>query len=173
MVGIDAEDPMLPMKSRYALKALVFLARHQADGPVPVSVIAAEEAIPVKFLEAILLEMRNAGVLASRRGPTGGYQMRADPKDVHLGDVIRNLSGPMAPLPCLSKTAYHRCAECVDEATCSVRILMADVHAAQLRIVDGTTLAELVARVDASAAAEAERRSQRCRADNAAIDFSI
>ena len=160
---------MLPMKSRYALKALVFLARHQADGPVPVSVIASEEAIPVKFLEAILLEMRNAGVLTSRRGPTGGYQMRADPKDVHLGDVIRNLSGPMAPLPCLSKTAYHRCAECVDEATCAVRILMADVHAAQLRIVDGTTLAELVARVDASAKEKAER----CRSGDAAIDFSI
>ncbi len=154
---------MLPMKSRYALKALVFLARHQADGPVPVAGIANAEAIPTKFLEAILLELRNAGILTSRRGPTGGYQLRVEPKTVFLGDVIRNLSGPMAPLPCLSKSAYHRCAECVDEATCAVRLLMADVHAATLRIVDGTTLAELVARVDAAATGGAEGQSQRCR----------
>ncbi len=147
---------MLPMKSRYALKALVFLARHQGDGPVPVARIAAAEAIPTKFLEAILLELRNAGILTSRRGPTGGYQLRVEPNTVHLGDVIRNLSGPMAPLPCLSKSAYHRCTECVDEATCAVRLLMADVHAATLRIVDGTTLAQLVARVDASAAVQIE-----------------
>lgn len=153
---------MLPMKSRYALKALVFMARHQGEGAVPAARIAADEAIPLKFLEGILLELRNAGILASRRGPTGGYALLADPHSVHLGDVIRNLSGPMAPLPCLSKTAYQRCAECVDESTCAVRLLMADVHAATLRIVDGTTLAQLVARVDASAAGETEGRSQRC-----------
>lgn len=154
---------MLPMKSRYALKALVFLARHQAEGAIPVAGIAAAEAIPVKFLEAILLELRNAGILTSRRGPTGGYQLRVEPQTVHLGDVIRNLSGPMAPLPCLSKTAYHRCGECVDETTCAVRLLMADVHAATLRIVDGTTLAELVARVDAAAVGGDEGQSERCR----------
>ena len=164
---------MLPMKSRYALKALVFLARHQADGPVPVAGIAAAEAIPVKFLEAILLELRNSGILTSRRGPTGGYQLRVEPETVHLGDVIRNLSGPMAPLPCLSKTAYHRCTECVDEATCAVRLLMADVHAATLRIVDGTTLAQLVARVDASAAGEAEGQSERCRPEQGPVSAKL
>jgi DNA-binding IscR family transcriptional regulator len=63
-----------------------------------------------------------------------------------LGDVIRALSGPLAPVPCLSKTAYERCGECVDEATCAVRMLLQDVHAATLRIVDGTTLADLAAR---------------------------
>ena len=153
---------MLPMKSRYALKALVFLARHRTEGPIPVAGIAAAEAIPAKFLEAILLELRNAGILTSRRGPTGGYQLRVEPQPVFLGTVIRNISGPMAPLPCLSKSAYHRCAECVDEATCAVRLMMADVHAATLRIMDGTTLAELVARVDAAAQGEAEGQSQRC-----------
>ena len=150
---------MLPMKSRYALKSLVFLARHGDDGAVPVARIATEEAIPVKFLEAILLELRNAGVLTSRRGPNGGYSLRLAPKDVHLGDVIRALTGPMAPLPCVSKTAYQRCAECVDEATCAVRLLMADVHRATLKIVDSTTLADLVSRVDACARLKAEGRT--------------
>ncbi len=164
---------MLPMKSRYALKALVFLARHQVDGPVPVAGIAAAEAIPTKFLEAILLELRNAGILTSRRGPTGGYQLRVEPSTVHLGDVIRNLSGPMAPLPCLSKSAYHRCTECVDEATCAVRLLMADVHAQTLRILDGTTLAQLVARVDAAAAGEAEGQSQRCRTPDGPVSGKL
>ena len=73
------------------------------------------------------------------------------PGDINLGDVIRTLSGPLAPLPCLSKTAYQRCAECRDEATCAVRLLLADVHAEALRIVDGTTLADLVQRIDAVA----------------------
>ena len=138
---------MLPMKSRYALKALVYLARQEDGQPVLISAIAEAEGIPRKFLEAILLELRNHGVLASRRGKNGGYTLRMAPKDINLGDVIRMLTGPMAPLPCLSKTAYQRCVECHDEATCAVRLLLADVHAATLRIVDGTTLADLLARI--------------------------
>jgi Rrf2 family protein len=141
---------MLPMKSRYALKALVFLAQHQEDGPVLISDIAEAEAIPRKFLEAILLELRNHGILASRRGRGGGYLLRMPPDQVNLGSVIRALTGPMAPLPCLSVTAYQRCQECQDEATCAVRLLLADVHAATLRIVDGTTLADLLLRVTAA-----------------------
>ncbi len=141
---------MLPMKSRYALKALVYLARHQADGPVLISAIAQAEAIPRKFLEAILLELRNCGILASRRGKGGGYTLRVAPAEVNLGSVIRVLTGPMAPLPCLSVTAYQRCVECQDEASCAVRLLLADVHAATLRIIDGTTLADLVQRVNSA-----------------------
>lgn len=141
---------MLPMKSRYALKALVYLARHQADGPVLIADIAQAEAIPRKFLEAILLELRNHGILASRRGKGGGYTLRLDPAEINLGDVIRTLTGPLAPLPCLSKTAYQRCAECTDEAACAVRLLMSEVHAATLRIIDATTLAQLVSRVNAA-----------------------
>ena len=142
---------MLPMKSRYGLKALVYLARHSANGPVAIATIANAEGIPRKFLEAIVLELRNGGVLASRLGKRGGYTLLLPPGDINLGDVIRTLSGPLAPLPCLSKTAYQRCAECRDEATCAVRLLLADVHAEALRIVDGTTLADLVQRIDAVA----------------------
>lgn len=143
---------MLPMKSRYALKALVFLARNQDDGPALISEIAEAEGIPRKFLEAILLELRNHGVLTSRRGRGGGYTLLLPPDQVNLGSVIRALTGPMAPLPCLSVTAYQRCAECQDESSCAVRLLLADVHAATLRIVDGTTLADLVQRVTTASA---------------------
>ncbi len=142
---------MLPMKSRYGLKALVHLARAGDGSPVQAAAIAQAEGIPRKFLEAILLELKNHGTLASRRGKAGGYVLRVAPANINLGDVIRVLSGPLAPLPCLSKTAYQRCAECADERTCAVRTLLADVHAEALRIVDGTTLADLVRRIDSSA----------------------
>ena len=135
------------MKSRYAVKALVYLAQHAADGPVLIAEISKSEAIPRKFLEVILLELRNHGVLTSRRGQGGGYALRLPPAEINLGDVIRALSGPLAPLPCLSKTAYHRCAECPDEHACAVRLLLAEVHAETLRIIDGTTLDSLVAKV--------------------------
>jgi len=141
---------MLPMKSRYALKALVYLARHDSGGPVLIADIARDEAIPRKFLEGILLELRNQGFLASRRGKNGGYNLLLPPALISLGAVIRTLTGPMAPLPCLSRTAYQRCAECADETTCAPRLLMADVHAETLRIVDGTSLADLLTRLDAA-----------------------
>ncbi len=137
---------MLPMKSRYALKALVYLALHQDEGPVLISTIAEAEGIPRKFLEAILLELRNQGVLASRRGKHGGYTLLLAPERILLGDVIRSLTGPLAPLPCLSRTAYQRCAECRDEKTCAVRLLLADVHTATMKILEHTSLADLAAR---------------------------
>lgn len=137
---------MLPMKSRYALKALVYLALHQEKGPVLISTIAEAEGIPRKFLEAILLELRNQGVLASRRGKHGGYTLLLSADRILLGDVIRSLTGPLAPLPCLSRTAYQRCAECRDENTCAVRLLLADVHTATMKILEHTSLADLAAR---------------------------
>lgn len=144
---------MLPMKSRYALKALVYLALRQHDGPVLISTIAEAEGIPRKFLEAILLELRNQGVLASRRGKHGGYTLLLPAERILLGDVIRSLTGPLAPLPCLSRTAYQRCAECRDENTCAVRLLLADVHTATMKILEHTSLADLATRtVDPQAA---------------------
>ncbi len=138
---------MLPMKSRYAIKALVYLAQH-GGGPVLISNISKSEGIPRKFLETILLELRNHGTLTSRRGRGGGYALRLPAEKIHLGDVIRVLTGPLAPVPCLSKTAYHACEECRDEATCAVRLLLAEVHAVTLKVVDGTSLADLVSRVE-------------------------
>jgi Rrf2 family protein len=134
------------MKARYGIKALVFLARTDGLRPVAAQSIAKAERIPPKYLEGILRALRQAGYVASVRGQFGGYALQRPAGEVVLGDVIRALSGPLAPVPCLSKTAYERCGECVDEATCAVRMLLQDVHAATLRIVDGTTLADLAAR---------------------------
>lgn len=141
---------MLPMKARYAVKALVQLAQSAPGQPVAIAHISAQQGIPRKFLEAILVQLRNAGILASKRGKDGGYWLRVPPAEIALGDVLRHVAGPLAPVPCLSKTAYRRCDECVDEAACSVRLLLADVHAATLRIVDNTTLGDLVARLPAA-----------------------
>ncbi len=138
---------MLPMKARYAVKALVHLAVAQPQGAVSIAAIAHSEAIPRKFLEAILLELRNHGILVSRRGKLGGYALRQSCDQIWLGDVLRKLSGPLAPVPCLSKTAYQRCAECPDERACAVRLLLADVHTATLQILDNMSLADLVARL--------------------------
>lgn len=138
---------MLPMKARYAVKALVHLAIAQPSGPVSVGAIAQRQNIPRKFLEAILLELRNHGILTSQRGRNGGYRLLQACDQIWLGDVLRRLSGPLAPVPCLSKTAYQRCAECPDEQGCAVRLLLAEVHAATLHILDNTSLADLVARM--------------------------
>jgi len=108
---------MLAQKSKYALRALLVLAKEYGQGPVLISDIAHREALPQKFLELILLELRNHGILGSKKGKGGGYFLARRPELVHLGEVLRVLEGPLAPLPCVSKTAYVRCAECRDERT--------------------------------------------------------
>src|SRR5690606_38336551 len=95
-----------------------------------------------KFLEHILLDLKRAGVVASRRGRAGGYILIKRPEDLTIGNVLRAIDGPIAPLPCISRTAYRRCADCADEKTCIVRRLFADAYTAQLLLLDGTTLAE-------------------------------
>src|SRR5260370_40129642 len=132
---------MLAQKSRYALRALVVLAKEYGQGPVLISDIAHREALPQKFLELILLELRNHGILGSKKGKGGGYFLARRPELVHLGEVLRVLEGPLAPLPCVSKTAYVRCAECRDERTCGIRMVMKDVREATAPILDETSLA--------------------------------
>ncbi len=115
---------MLSRKSKYGLKALLVLAREEGRGPVLVSDLAERDAIPKKFLEAILLELKRHGVVQSQKGKGGGYFLQRAPADVTFGEVIRVLEGPLAPVPCVSQTAYMKCAECVDEETCGVRLAM-------------------------------------------------
>src|SRR5258708_19658368 len=97
---------MLAQKSKYALRALLVLAKEYGQGPVLISDIAHREALPQKFLELILLELRNHGILGSKKGKGGGYFLARRPDLVHLGEVLRVLEGPLAPLPCVSKPAY-------------------------------------------------------------------
>jgi Rrf2 family protein len=111
-----------------------------------ISDLAAKEQIPKKFLEQILLELKNAGILQSKSGKGGGYSLSRGPQHVTFGQVIRVLDGPFAPVPCVSKTAYAKCAECADETTCAIRLVMADVREAISNILDRTTFSEALER---------------------------
>ena len=111
---------MLTMKTKYALKALALLATVDQAEPMLISDIAEREGIPKKFLELILRELKQHGILDSRKGRGGGYLLRRRPEDINLASIIRILDGPLAPVPCLSQTAYRRCEGCEDERTCGI-----------------------------------------------------
>jgi Rrf2 family protein len=138
---------VLTRKSKYGLKALLVLAREAGRGPVLISQLAAREAIPKKFLEAILLELKCHGVVHSRKGKGGGYFLHRKPSEITFGEVIRVLDGPLAAVPCVSKMAYMKCSECLDESTCGVRLAMKEVRDATASILDNTTLADVNKRV--------------------------
>jgi Rrf2 family protein len=139
---------MLSNKAKYALQALFALSEKYNQGPVLIADLAAKEGIPKKFLELILLELKKHGILQSKKGRGGGYFLGKNPDSVTLGQVIRILDGPLAPLPCVSQTAYRKCEECEDETTCGIRIVMKEVRDATARIVDGVSLADVLARVE-------------------------
>jgi Rrf2 family protein len=135
--------PMLSRKSKYAIKALLALAEHGRDVPVRIADLAREQQIPPKFLELILLELRNQGFLQSRKGKGGGYRLARDPGAIYLGQIVRMFDGPLAPVPCASQTAYVPCSDCRNEAVCGVHLAMKKVRDATARILDGTSLAQL------------------------------
>ena len=137
---------MLSKKAKYAIKALLALADPARPQPVRIADLAREEQIPPKFLELILLGLKNHGVLQSRKGKGGGYLLARDPSDIYLGQIVRMFDGPLAPVPCASQTAYLRCADCPDEAACAVRLAMKDVRDATARILDQTSLSTLARR---------------------------
>ena len=139
----DRLTAVLSRKSKYGLKALLVLAQEEGRGPVLISELAARDAIPKKFLEGILLELKRRGVVQSKKGKGGGYFLRRRPSEITFGQVIRVLDGPLAAVPCVSKMAYMKCAECVDEQTCGVRLAMKEVRDATADILDNTTLADV------------------------------
>ena len=134
---------MLTQRSRYALRAMLLLARETAGGPpVPMSRIASEVSIPRKFLEMILGEMRMAGFVISTRGKQGGFRLARPAHLISFGEIIRTIEGPLALVPCVSRTAYRRCEDCIDEATCAIRHAMLTVRDQTALILDGTSLAD-------------------------------
>jgi Rrf2 family protein len=139
---------MLSKKAKYAIKALLALADRAPDEPMRIADLAREEQIPPKFLELILLGLRNNGMLQSRKGKGGGYLLARDPADIYLGQIVRMFDGPLAPVPCASQTAYVRCADCTNEAVCGVRLAMKEVRDATAKILDGTSLASLHRKVE-------------------------
>lgn len=136
---------MISQRARYAFKALFALVR--ANGAIVQSrEIAAQEQIPQSFLEQILADLRRGGLVGSRRGKEGGHFLARDPTRIDCGQVLRLIDGPIAPLPCLSRTAYRRCEDCRDEARCAVRHLFAEGYAAMITRLEATTLADAVDR---------------------------
>ena len=138
---------MLQKKSKYAIRALLALAQRPEQEPVLIADLAAQERIPKKFLEFILLVLRNKGILQSKRGRGGGYFLGRQPEAISLGEVIRALDGPLAPVPCVSHTAYRKCDECEDELTCGIRAVMNDVRDATAAIFDRESLADMLHRI--------------------------
>ncbi len=133
---------MLSKKSQYAIKALSYLSEKYKEGPVLISEIAEKNKIPLKFLENILLELKNAGFLDSKKGKGGGYFLKLQPDDINLAKVIRLVNGPIAMLPCVSLYFYERCNNC-NENYCGLHDLMIQVRDATLQILENSSLKDL------------------------------
>lgn len=131
-------------KSEYAIRALVAIARGPSQHFHQIQELSRIEAIPVKFLEQILLVLRHAGILASRRGVKGGYAFARQPDEVTVGEVIRLMDGPLAPVPCAASAPLAECS-CPDPQTCALRLLMIDLRAKISDALDGRTIADVVA----------------------------
>ena len=142
---------MISQKAKYALRALVELARAEDAEALLINDIAERQSIPKKFLEQILLDLKHQGLVQSRRGRNGGYSLLKDPRDITIGQIMRIIDGPQAPLPCLSRMAYRRCDDCQDEASCGIRRVFAKAYDATANVLDSTTLHDTVLAEDGQA----------------------
>jgi len=136
---------MLTMKGKYGLKAMVHLARL---GPQELAAgldIAEQNRIPKKFLDAILAQLRESGMIEARKGKGGGYRLARAATKIMVGDIVRTLDGPLAPILCASRRAYRRCADCRDPATCEVRLAMTEARDAIAQVLDAKSLADMAA----------------------------
>ena len=127
---------------------MLALGSRYGEGPILIATLSQREAIPIKFLELILLDLKGSGLLVSKKGPKGGYQLSRPPSTITVGSLIRMMEGPLAPLPCASETAFRPCDECGDIEACGVRIIMRQVRDAVANVLDRTTLAELIRQVE-------------------------
>lgn len=134
---------MLSKKSQYAFKALGYLAEKFDEGPVLISEIARKKKIPLKFLENILLELKKADILESKKGKGGGYFLARSPEKIKVSTVIRLINGPIAMLPCVSLYFYERCKNC-NEKHCGLHDMMIEVRDATLNVVENRTLKDLI-----------------------------
>lgn len=144
----------LSKRGEYGLRAMIDLATWKTDnGVIQIREIAEGEHIPIKFLEQILLTLKNAGLLHSKLGASGGYYLAKPADQITLGSIVRILDGPLAPIGCVSQMAYEPCG-CPDEQTCGLRMVMMDVRNAIADILDNTTLADVARRVEAARAGQ-------------------
>jgi Rrf2 family protein len=136
---------MLSQKARYALHALIVLAQHDGEEPMQIADVAAEARVPRKFLEQILVDLKRRGIVRSQRGRAGGYFIGKPAKEITFADVIRTIDGPLALAPCVSVTAYHKCDDCVDEATCSIRKVLMAARDATADVLESRNIAQAAA----------------------------
>lgn len=134
---------MLSKKTQYAFKALTYMAEQKQVGPFLIADIAERKKIPLKFLESILLELKKAGILNSKKGKGGGYYFNAEPASISLALVMRLIEGPIALLPCVSLNFYEKCGDC-NEKKCGLNKIMAKVRDKTLGILENQTIADLV-----------------------------
>ncbi len=135
---------MLSKKCQYALHALIYLGEHQHSGLVFISEIAASKKIPKKFLEAILLDLKNTNILGSKKGKGGGYYLKKRPDEIPILQVVRAIDGAVAMLPCVSLNFYERCGLCENEQECTINHLFGQVRDETLKILSKNTLADLI-----------------------------
>ena len=133
---------MISNKAKYAFRALLAIAAEREGNALTSAEIARRHGIPHKFLEQILLDLKKAGILESRRGKTGGYAMLRPADTISFGEVLRIFEGPLAPLPCLSRQAYRKCEDCVSEAACEIRREFARSYDASRQVLDSRTIAD-------------------------------
>ena len=134
---------MLSKKTKYGLKALIYIAKHEGSEPVLISEISDNERIPKKFLEAILLDLKKFGILGSKKGKGGGYYLLKDPKEITAATLIRVLDGPLAMLPCVSLNYYEKCDDCPDEAKCNLNKFLSQVRDNTLNLLQQRSLHDL------------------------------
>jgi Rrf2 family protein len=146
---------MISKKMKYALKALIHIANHQAtEGYVKAHDIAEQAQIPKKFLEQILLDLKKGRIINSKQGNVGGYYFTKKPNQVTLADVYRLIDGPIALVPCASKNFYEKCDDCPDENTCSIRHALIQVRDETLKVLEKKNIEDLAKGVYVSASAD-------------------
>ena len=133
---------MLSQKAQYAFRALTYLVNHYDKGPVLISEIAESKTIPLKFLENILLQLKKADILESKKGKGGGYYLKTHPSKTSVANVVRIVDGPIAMLPCVSLYFYQKCKNC-DETNCGLHSIMESVRDATLGVLENKTLQDL------------------------------
>jgi len=135
---------MISKKTKYAINALVYLTKKRNEGPILISEIAEKEKIPQKFLEAILLDLKKTGILASKKGKGGGYYLLKPPEEVNIAEIMRLFDGPIALLPCATYKYYQHCEECGDEEVCGIRRVFLEVRDKTVKMLKQATLSEII-----------------------------
>lgn len=137
---------MLSKKAKYAINALVYIAKNKEEQPISVSRISEEQHIPLKFLESILTELKNARILNSKKGKYGGYSLNKTPEEIHMAKIMRLFDGAIGLLPCVTYEYYERCEECIDEETCGIRQVAMEIRNETVNRLKAATLSDIIKR---------------------------